>query len=189
VVAPFFSSDHGPKHENDLRLKSLRDCLPVQTTENRFALIMPHIMVMYGASTGQKADDSLRTVMGMNKFSLIYSFFVKYYGHSEGFSLSEPVHSLTGKDRFGLVTVNIDGETYAIADIGMRMLAPHELLLAQGFPREYALDADINGKKTTKSAQIAMIGNSVCPPVAKAIVTANVGTVAYKRGREYDQSA
>lgn len=39
---------------------------------------------------------------------------------------------MTTNDRFGLVT--IDGTDYQIVDIGMRMLQPHELYAAQGFP-------------------------------------------------------
>ena len=42
----------------------------------------------------------------------------KYYGRGTGQSLDEPMHTVVSKDRFGLVTVRIDGETYAIADIG-----------------------------------------------------------------------
>ena len=68
--------------------------------------------------------------------------------------------------------MTIAGEVYAIVDIGMRMLVPLELLLAQGFPATYIIDM-INGKKVSKSAQVSMIGNSVCPPLARALVTAN----------------
>jgi DNA (cytosine-5)-methyltransferase 1 len=181
LVAPFLSCYYGPKSENDLRLKSLRECLPVQTTENRFALVMPHIMKMYGTSTGQSCVAPLHTITGAGKFALIYSFFIKYYGCGEGSPISGPLPTITARDRFGLVTVNIDGETYAVVDIGMRMLAPHELLLAQGFPPEYTLEASVDGKKTTKSAQVAMIGNSVCPPLARALVAANYSDCAPRR--------
>ena len=62
--------------------------------------------------------------------------------------------------------MQVDGVTYAIADIGMRMLQPRELAKAQGFPDDYVL----NG---SKSNQVAKIGNSVVPQVAKALVRAN----------------
>ena len=78
------------------------------------------------------------------------------------------------KHRFGVVTVTIEGEEYAIADIGMRMLQPHELAAAQGFPADYTLIG-------TKSEQVAKIGNSVCPPVAEALVRANLVTAAERR--------
>jgi DNA (cytosine-5)-methyltransferase 1 len=85
--------------------------------------------------------------------------------------LDEPLDTVTTRDRFGLVMV--DGEPYQIADIGMRMLQPHELFAAQGFPAHYNIAPEFNGKPLTKTAQIALAGNSVCPPVAAAIVGAN----------------
>lgn len=72
---------------------------------------------------------------------------------------------------------------FVIVDIGMRMLTPRELFRAQGFPESYVIDrawlvnpktGDIIEKKLSKEAQIRMCGNSVCPPVAEAIVRANV---------------
>lgn len=54
-------------------------------------------------------------------------------------------------------------------DIGMRLLGPKELLLAQGFPADYRIDG------ISKTDQIKVIGNAVCPAVAEAIVRANLG--------------
>ena len=56
----------------------------------------------------------------------------------------------------------------------MRMLQPRELFRAQGFPDSYVIDPVVNGRPLPKSAQVRMVGNSVCPPVAVAIVQANV---------------
>ena len=74
--------------------------------------------------------------------------------------------------------MTIHGATYAIADIGMRMLQPHELFAAQGFMRDYVIAPLYNGKPLTKTAQTRLVGNSVCPPVAEAIVAANVRSAA-----------
>ena len=49
----------------------------------------------------------------------------------------------------------------------MRMLQPHELAAAQGFPKSYHLVG-------TKTEQIAKVGNSVPPPVVRALVESNV---------------
>jgi DNA (cytosine-5)-methyltransferase 1 len=81
--------------------------------------------------------------------------------------------TVTTRDRFALVTV--EGVEYAIADIGMRMLAAHELWRAQGFPSSI----DVEG--LTKTQQIQLCGNSVCPPVAEAIVRANFSGSAARR--------
>jgi DNA (cytosine-5)-methyltransferase 1 len=103
----------------------------------------------------------------------VRAFLCAYYGNEkDGGSLHDPVRTVTSKDRFGLVTVA--GVEYQIADIGMRMLAPRELYTAQGFPPTYKIDIEFNGKPMTKTAQVRMCGNSVCPPLAAAIISANL---------------
>ena len=107
------------------------------------------------------------------------AFITQYNGTSVGQSLQLPLKTVTTRDRFGLVSVH--GEDYAIADIGMRLLAPRELYRAQGFPDSYIIDPVVarKGKKPkrlTLTAQIRMCGNSVSPYPAAAIVGANVPT-------------
>lgn len=68
-----------------------------------------------------------------------------------------------------------------LVDILMRMLQPHELFAAQGFPADYIIDHDADGKKTTKANQVARCGNSVCPPLAQALVEANLPEMALNR--------
>ena len=53
------------------------------------------------------------------------------------------------------------------------MLTPRELFLAQGFPASYIIDPVVGGKPLTKTAQVRMVGNSVVPQLAAAIVRAN----------------
>jgi DNA (cytosine-5)-methyltransferase 1 len=79
------------------------------------------------------------------------------------------MRTITTKHRLGLVT--IAGAEYQVVDIGMRMLEPHELLRAQfgRFAAAYDLSA-----ATTKAAKVRLIGNSVAPEVAEAVVRANV---------------
>ena len=93
----------------------------------------------------------------------------------------EPLDTITSHDRFGLVMVH--GEPYQIVDIGMRMLTPRELFDAQGFPHDYIIDHDYTGKEYPKSAQVARCGNAVCPPVAKALVEANLPELCEKKVR------
>jgi len=79
---------------------------------------------------------------------------------------------------FGIVTVK--GIEYQIMDIGMRMLKPHELFKAQGFPDNYIIDRDSEGNPYPTTEQVAKCGNSVCPPLAKAIVEANYKEKIYE---------
>lgn len=111
----------------------------------------------------------------------VRGWLIKYYGGSgrpetQQQSLFEPLHTITTKARFGLVMVH--GEPFEIVDVGTRMLAPHELFAAQGFPGDYRLDCDLGGRPLTKAQQIELCGNSVSPPVAEAIVRANCGEAA-----------
>jgi DNA (cytosine-5)-methyltransferase 1 len=124
---------------------------------------------------GQPVDEPVATVSAQGThIAEVRAFLLKYYGNeSEGHDPDAPIGTVTIKDRFGLVTVTIEGEEYVIVDIGMRMLTPRELFNAQGFPPDYIIDRDAEGRPITKTAQVAKCGNSVCPPLARAIVLAN----------------
>nr|WP_292633323.1 MULTISPECIES: DNA cytosine methyltransferase [unclassified Novosphingobium] len=118
-------------------------------------------------SVGCVADNSL------SRGHRVAAFLTKFYGAGHnGQSLVDPLGTVTVQDRFGLVTVTIGGEEYVIVDIGMRMLTPRELFNAQGFPADYIIDRDARGEPITKTAQVAKCGNSVCPPLAEALVRA-----------------
>lgn len=103
--------------------------------------------------------------------ALVSAFLTAYYGSDQDTPLDDPLHTVTTKPRFGLVTVA--GQQYHIADIGMRMLQPRELYRAQGFPDSYIIDRGADGRQLPKDAQVRMCGNSVCPPLARALVAAN----------------
>lgn len=128
------------------------------------------------AVRGLSLDTPLHTITaGGNRFGLVTAFLTKYYGQGIGHSLTDPLHTITTKDRFGLVAVKSNG--YAISDIGLRMLQPHELFAGQGFPENYIHEIG------TKSDQIRRVGNSVPPPFADALVRANVPELCAKSSR------
>jgi len=136
-------------------------------------LVAAHMINLKGSDRRMSAaDDPAPTVTaGGYHIGEVRAFLIKYYGTDQDPQLREPLHTVTTKDRFGLVTVQ--GEDYIIADIGMRMLQPRELYRAQGFPDAYQIDAMVNGRPLTKTAQVRMCGNSVSPVVATALVRAN----------------
>lgn len=124
--------------------------------------------------TPRPPDAPLATLTGQGTHAAeVRAFLLKYYGAEQDPRLEEPLHTATTKARFGLVTVMIGGEPYVIVDIGMRMLTPRELFRAQGFDNSYVIDRTADGTPITKTDQIRMCGNSVCPPVAAALVRAN----------------
>lgn len=143
-------------------------------------VVTSHMLKLRGDNVGSPAGEPLHTVSAQGlHHAEVRAFMVKYYGTDQDPQLGEPLHTVTTKDRFGLVTVK--GEPYAIVDIGLRMLAPRELYRAQGFPETYLIDRGADGRALTKTAQVRMCGNSVCPPLARAIVAANYAEIGVER--------
>jgi len=154
-------------------------------------LVTGSLIKLRGTSTATGLDEPLHTVSaGGQHHAEVRAFLVKYYGTEQDPRLDEPLHTVTTKDRYGLVT--IQGVDYQIVDIGLRMLQPKELYAAQGFPSSYLFEEIpdpailfVNGRQSdgdpraiprknlSKSAQVRMCGNSVCPPVAEALIRAN----------------
>lgn len=106
------------------------------------------------------------------------SFLISYYGTDNVSGVDQPMPTATTRDRLALVTVWVKGEPYVIVDICLRMLTPRELYLCQGFPPDYIIDRGHDGRKFTKTAQVRMVGNSVSPGPAKALIEANCRDLA-----------
>lgn len=165
---------HGERRPGETpRCLSIDEPFPTITAAHRGekALIAPTlIQTSYGERKGQRPrvldlQQPLGTVV------------------AGGQPLTVPLHTIPTKDRFALVaaflqrfipeltgdvvTVAIEGEVFAIVDIGMRMLAPRELARGNGFPDTYILTG-------TTTQQVARVGNSVPPHFARAIVAANL---------------
>lgn len=138
-------------------------------------LVAAHLVTMRGTQPGHIHGDDLtqplRTISaGGSHHALCAAFLTTYYsGGGTASRADDPVPTIVTKARHGLVLVEIDGSTYALADIRLRMLQPAELARAQGFPSSYILSG-------TKAQQIGRIGNSVCPPIAQAIVASQFAT-------------
>ncbi|WP_282346382.1 DNA cytosine methyltransferase [Pseudomonas sp. PS01301] len=144
----------------------------------------------FGASVGQSIAEPAPTITagGGGKSSLVElklspeheegalrvaAFLISYYGTENVSGCSSPAPTITTKDRLALVTVMVKGTPYVIVDICLRMLQPHELYRAQGFPADYIIDKGADGRKFTKTEQVHMCGNSVSPPPMAALARAN----------------
>lgn len=102
----------------------------------------------------------------------VLDFLWEHFGAPTAEEWENPTGTVQARLRFGLVI--LDGATWQIVDIGMRMLTPRELFNAQGFPPDYIIDMTLEGVPVTKTAQTAMAGNSVSPPPAEALLRANL---------------
>ena len=165
------------KHYTGVVGSDMADPMGTVTTVDHHSLVTANIVKMRGDNVGSAAAEPLHTISAQGTHhaiataNLVQAFLVKYSGTDQDPAMREPLHTVTTKDRFGLVTVR--GQAYQIADIGLRMLTPRELYRAQGFPESYVINRGAAGEPITKTAQVRMCGNSVCPPLARAIVAAN----------------
>ncbi len=170
LVAAFISKYFGGGYNG--AGSDVENPMPTVTATDHNAIAAVHIMQMNNHCIGQSVNTPINTITcGGGHFAEVQAFLVKYFSTGTAKSVNEPLDTITTKDRFGLVTVQ--GEKYAIVDIGMRMLTPRELYNAQGFPPDYEIETDCYGKAYPKTKQIARCGNSVPPPFATAIVRAN----------------
>ena len=148
------------------------------TAHDREALTAAHIVEFKGQDIGQSVSAPLRTITSSaGEFARCFAVLVKSggsFGHWPeirellnrhcGYALSED----------DVILLLIGGVYYYIADITIRMLTPRELYNAMGFPPDYVIDRDYTGRSYGKSKQVARCGNAVCPPMAEAMVRANL---------------
>lgn len=145
------------------------------TARDHQALATSHLVKMYGTSQdGAPVTSPMPTTSAQGlHVGEVRAFLAAYYGNDrDGQAIDHPLRTVTAKDRLALIYVH--GEPYVITDIGMRMLSPAELFRAQGFPSDYVIELERDGKPLTKTAQVRLVGNSVVPNVARALVAANV---------------
>lgn len=179
LVAAFLSKHFGGPNGHFAVGQSLDRPAPTITAKDSTALTCAHLEVMRNNAHGRDVRGPIPTVTaGGTHIAEVRSHLMKYHGASIGQSVDRPMGTQTTRDRFAEVRTllarhGVDPGPHAIRDIGMRMLLPRELFLAQGFPPEYWID------DLPKREQVRLCGNSVPPDIAEAIVRAN-----YEAGRE-----
>ncbi|MGM9563745.1 MAG: DNA cytosine methyltransferase [Faecousia sp.] len=150
------------------------------TSHDREALTAVHIAEFKGQDIGQKPERPLRTVTASaGEFAAVHARIVRYEpGADIGFwpEIRELLNRFCGYAMADdeLLLIRIREIWYFISDIGLRMLTPRELYNAMGFPPDYIIDRDYQGNEYKKSKQVARCGNAVCPPMAEAVVRANL---------------
>lgn len=200
LVAPLLIQYHGETRNDDVRGQMVTEPIKTIDTSNRYGEVAAFLTKFYKSGTGQGLDEPIHTITTSpghfgqvsimtvkledlkkcgiteevaQKCTWVSEFIIEYYGTGLGSALDEPMKTIVTRDRFALITVL--GNEYAILDIFLKMLTAEELKRGQGFPEDYIIDHDINGKPYPKYQQLARIGNSVVPIMAEALVSANCG--------------
>lgn len=160
--------------------------LPTITAIDHNAVAAAHIVKFKGTNLGHEPQQPLQTITasatsagnGGGTFGVCRAYLIKasagvdlHYWPQVRALLNEYCGYTIALDE--LLVLEIDNVQYFIADIGLRMLVPRELYLANGFPADYIIARDYTGAVYGKSKQVARCGNAVPPPFAVALVRAN----------------
>ena len=153
--------------------ETVENPLPTVTAWDHNSVVTANLIQMNNHCDGKDIRQPLPTITaGDGHFGEVRAFLIKYYGNGSAEDVTEPLDTITSRGRFGLVT--IQGVDYQIVDIGLRMLEPRELYGCQGFPEDYIIDHDFEGRTYPRSEQVRRCGNSVCPPLPAAMVRSNL---------------
>nr|WP_319942163.1 DNA cytosine methyltransferase [Rhodopseudomonas infernalis] len=163
---------------SDRRGRDVAEPAPTQCAGGEhIATSTAFVVKYYGADQDPKIDDPLHTVTSKARFGLaevlasIPPFGPEHVAKAR--RVADLLRSFGLWDEREFVTLTIAGIEVVISDLGLRMFVPPELFRAQGFPDSYIIDRDAAGRPITKTQQVAKCGNSVCPPMAAALVRAN----------------
>lgn len=153
--------------------------LPTVTAVDHNAVAAAHIVEFKGRDIGQDADRPLRTITASaGEFADCRAELME--AGSQDLMHWPEVRDLLNRHcgyemaDDEILLLEIGGGLYFIADILLRMLTPRELYNAMGFPPDYIIDRDYLGNEYGKTKQVARCGNAVCPPMATALVRANL---------------
>jgi site-specific DNA-cytosine methylase len=172
VVQPFLADMRGTGSDQiPATARSLNEPHPTVTAGGlHTALVEPFLTSFNGKPEEDRRkhvlDNPLPTQHCSNRFGLVEPFITPYYGTSGPQEVSEPLATVTTKDRFGLVEPD-----HVALDIRFRMLQPHELKAAMGFPRDYKITGN-------RGEQVKQIGNAVEVNQARALAGAALGGAA-----------
>ena len=149
------------------------------TAHDREALTAAHIVEFKGQDIGQAVSEPLRTITASaGEFAECRAVLVK--AGNENLGHWPEIRELLNRhcdyhlSDDEVILLMIRGIAWYIADITLRMLTPRELYNAMGFPPDYIIDHDYMGNAYGKTKQVARCGNAVCPPMAEAMVRANL---------------
>lgn len=160
----------------------IRNPLPTVTSKDKHGLCAAHVVKFKGQELGTSPSEPLPTITAQScagGYAECRAVLAKIEG-CQDLGHWPKIRALLNKycgyqlKDDEIILLIIHGIAYFIADILLRMLTPRELYNAMGFPPDYIIDRDYLGNPYPKTKQVARCGNAVCPPMAKAMVQANL---------------
>lgn len=180
LVMAFLAKHYSARHPSEVQASAMTAPMGTITTADHHALVAAFCVKLRGTCRdGQPVETPLHTISaGGLHHAEVRTLLLRYF---ESGARPSDLFASTAREP-GVVRIN--GESYVIVDIGMRMLGPRELYRAQGFPDSYRVEdvtvecTNRRGvrrvKRLSQKAQIRMCGNSVCPHVEAAVIAANL---------------
>lgn len=149
IAVPFISKQFGTHNGSYNPNVSVSAPMGSITTVDHHGLVIPWLSSFYGNETSVSASSPVATITTKDRHSLCIA--VTHKPHEWPSPQTEAMRSLQATMR-----------ELGVDDLLFRMLQNHELSAAQGFDSGYQFCG-------TKAEVTKQIGNSVSPPVAKAI--------------------
>ena len=158
----------------------MSDPLHTVTAVDHNAMTATHLVKMKGTNLGGPMSEPVQTITaGGGHFGVVTTVVAKAERDADlkhWPEIRDLLNTYCGY-RLGpedVILFEIGGTAYFMADIGLRMLTPRELYMANGFPQDYKIERDYTGREYPKTKQVARCGNAVPPPFATALVRANL---------------
>lgn len=167
-------------HAGNFRGQDAADPLQTVTAVDHNAMTATHLVKMKGTNLGGPMSEPVQTITaGGGHFGVVTTVVAKAERDADlkhWPEIRDLLNTYCGY-RLGpedVILFEIGGTAYFMADIGLRMLTPRELYMANGFPQDYKIERDYTGREYPKTKQVARCGNAVPPPFATALVRANL---------------
>jgi len=164
LLTPFFAEMYGTS-----KSRSMDKPVSSVTTTPKSVVCEPFILPQqqgYRKDRVVGVDRPIPTIAARGADAVLEPYLTKYYGTGTAVSVDNPMPTICTKDRFGLSEPSL---VDCSLDVTYRLMEPHELAAAMGFPENYIWPE-------SKTATKRMIGNAVECHQSEALVTTILGT-------------
>ena len=170
-------------HLSEFRKQSIgidmREPIGAITSHDHEGVAAAHVVKFKGQELGQYPTSPINTITAQGlEYAECRAVLTKAPGRNLGNwpQIRELLNEYCGYNLADdeVILLIIRGIAYYISDITLRMLTPRDLYNAMGFPVDYIIEKDYKGNVYRKDKQVARCGNAVCPPLAEAMVRANL---------------